>query len=143
MKLTQDGNSNSLLFSGDMEVVEACILAVTKKDQLKSTHYNIVHHGASNLANRPVWLCAISPVEAHVSHEYSGSFHHPRCEAINNLISVGSLSTECGTPDFTCFGEKVTNYKEDSRKACHHLYSTLPTKDKICVIKLLFKEGSK
>ena len=144
MKLSRDNNPSSLLFSGDMEGNVAKNLAATRAGDLQSSHYKIAHHGASTKANKPDWLKAISPVEAHVSHAYIGQYGHPRCEAIKNLLdvkSVGTTTTLGSTHPFTCVN-KVAKGKApdiDSKDICHRLFSTSPTADTMCVIKLSFQ----
>lgn len=139
MKLTRDTSPSSFLFSGDMEGKVAENLAITEAAKLQSTHYKIAHHGASTKANSIEWLTAISPLEAHVSHAYIGQYGHPRCEAINRLMNVGSIDAETAHT-FTCVKSKVRGkpVEVDQSDICHRLFSTSPTDSTMCVIKLVF-----
>ena len=145
MKLSCKTCKSSLLFTADMEGPTARDLAESHKHFLGSTHYKMAHHGASTLANRKKWLEAIRPVEVHVSHMYNhGSFHHPRCEAFNRLMSVGSVGMASGAPaakphDLACFGEGDEGYKAYDQCVYHRIFSTVPRKNKICWIVLSFK----
>ena len=145
MKLSCKTCKSSLLFTADMEGPTARDLAESHKHFLGSTHYKMAHHGASTLANRKKWLEAIRPVEVHVSHMYNhGSFHHPRCEAFNRLMSVGSVGMASGAPaakphDLACFGEGDEDYKAYDQCVYHRIFSTVPRKNKICWIVLSFK----
>ena len=148
MKLSCNTCQSSLLFTGDMEGPTAQALATNKKysNFLQSTHYKMAHHGASEKANEEDWLKAISPVEVHVSHMYNhGSYHHPRCEAFNRLMSVNSVgmaSAYFAIPhDLTCFGEKDEGYKAYDQQVYHRIFSTAPRYNKICLIVLSFIAG--
>ena len=80
-----------------------------------------------------------------MSHMYNhGSFHHPRCEAFNRLMSVGSVGMASGAPgakphDLVCFGEGDEGYKAYDQCVYHRIFSTAPRKNKICLIVLSFK----
>ena len=150
MKLSCNTCQSSLLFTGDMEGPTAQELATNKtnSDFLRSTHYKMAHHGASEKANEEDWLKAISPVEVHVSHMYNhGSHHHPRCLAFNRLMSVNSVgmaSAYYAIPhDLTCFGEKDEDYKAYDQEVYHRIFSTAPRYNKICLIVLSFIAGEK
>ena len=115
MKLSQDRCESSLLFTGDMEHTAAKELATTDpyKTQLQSTHYKVAHHGASTKANKEEWVAAIRPVEAHISSAYIGSYGHPRCEAVKQIMNVGSIgfTNPIGSPSthpFMCSGALKT-----------------------------------
>ena len=88
--------SRSVLFTGDMEGSAARIIARTPgmSNQLQSNVFQISHHGASKDANKLKWLQKINPEEAFVSHAYIGQFSHPHCDAIQRLISIGSIATD-------------------------------------------------
>ena len=65
----------------------------------QSTYYKVSHHGAWRLkkeANLPELLRMIRPKRAYISHghpitTFCVKYAHPRCEVIDNLISVGSI----------------------------------------------------
>ena len=136
MRLSRDASPSSLLFSGDMEGKVAENLATNEAAKLQSTHYKIAHHGASTKANSIEWLTAVSPMEAHVSHAYIGQYGHPRCEAINRLMNVGSIGVET-SHTFTCVKSRKP-VVVDQADICHRLFSTSPTDSTMCVIKLVF-----
>ena len=153
MKLSQDGCASSLLFTGDMEHNAANDLATTEpyKTQLRSTHYKVAHHGASSRANKENWVAIIRPLEAHISSAYIGSYGHPRCDAVRQIMNVGSIGFtnpmfSSSTHPFMC-----SNIESDgsTRKKktpvtgdiCHRFFSTTPEPDKMCVIKLAFNSG--
>ena len=82
-------------------------------------------------ANKFEWLDAIQPKEAFVSHTYHRQFGHPKCEAIRNLISIGSVLTNTklftSTHPFMC-GDRLKNknYVRYDGEICHHIFSTYP-----------------
>ena len=144
MKLSCKMCKSSLLFTADMEGPTAKDLAVSHKAFLSTSHYKMAHHGASTLANPKEWLEVIRPVEVHVSHRYDGRFHHPRCEAFNRLIAVGTVGMASGAPaakphDLACFGEIKEKYKGYDQCVYHRIFSTAPRENKICLIVLSFK----
>ena len=152
MKLSQVGCESSLLFTGDMEYEAANDLAITEpyKTQLQSTHYKVAHHGASSRANKENWVAAIRPVEAHISSAYIGSYGHPRCDAVRQIMNVESigftnLMFSSSTHPFMCSDIEPDGYKKKKTPVtgdiCHRFFSTTPEKDKMCLIKLTFNSG--
>lgn len=149
MKLSCKHCQSSLLFSGDMQGKVADHFAMGTnlgKEFLRSTHYKMAHHGASDTANRAEWLKAISPVEVHVSHMYNhGSFHHPRCEAYERVKENCPIGTNGPIPHaFTCFDRsdhETNKYVTKQKKIWYRIYSTAPTKDDLCLISLVFARG--
>ena len=152
MKLSQDGCASSLLFTGDMEHNAANDLAITEpyKIQLRSTHYKVAHHGASSRANKENWVAAIRPLEAHISSAYIGSYGHPRCDAVRQIMNVGSIGFtnpifSSSTHPFMCSNIEPDGSKKKKTPVtgdiCHRFFSTTPEPDKMCVIKLTFNSG--
>ena len=148
MKLHCNTCKSSLLFTGDMEGPTAKAFGTTTdsdtKSFLRATHYKMAHHGAATLANGEDWLKAIMPVEVHVSHRYDGRFHHPRCEAMNRLMTSCKVGVTSGIPiaqphDLTCFGEKSERFKAYEKRVYHRVFSTAPRKDKVCLIVVNFR----
>ena len=137
MKMSCKTCLSSLLFTGDMEGPTAINMATNPhyRNILRTTHYKMAHHGASNLANHPTWLAAIKPVEVHVSSMYNhGRYHHPRCEAIDRVQQY--LGLAIGSPHaFTCFGPKGEPH--DSW-VYHRIYNTIPRRNTLCLIQLDF-----
>ena len=138
--------SRSVLFTGDMEGSAARIIARTQgmSNQLRSNVFQISHHGASTDANKLEWLQAINPEEAFVSHAYMGQHGHPRCDAIQRLISIGSIVTDTqffpNTHPFYCAKSRGRNiYDPHIGETCHRIFSTAPRQNTICVI--LFTVG--
>ena len=129
----------SMLLAGDMEGSAAKTVTKASHNRLKSDIYQISHHGASTMANKFEWLDAVQPKEAFVSHAYKSKYGHPRCEAIRNLISIGSLLTNTiyftHTHSFTCAERrrKDKKYVNYDGEICHHIYSTSPANDVICM----------
>ena len=121
----------SLLLSGDIEGGAAKAVAAGASSSLKSDIFQMSHHGASNEANKLDWLHAIQPKQAFVSHAYDSKYGHPRCEAIRNLMSIGSVLTDglTGSHRFTCTEKRNVHY---SGEICHDIFSTCPTEDTIC-----------
>ena len=149
MKLSSTAFDSSLLFTADMEGNTARAFATNSSysEFLQSTHYKMAHHGASDKANHKEWLEAIRPVEVHVSHQYNGRFHHPRCEAFNRLMEVGSVGMASKAPgakphNLACFGEK-NDYKAYDQCVYHRIFSTGPRENKICMIVMYFIAGKK
>ena len=148
MKLSCRTCKSSLLMAADMEGESARFYATSPyfSEFLKSTHYKMAHHGASDAANSMEWLEAIRPVEVHVSHMYNhGRYHHPRCAAFNRLMAVGSVGMASGAPgakphDLACFS-KDEGYKAYDQCVYHRIFSTAPRKNKICWIVLTFRAG--
>ena len=143
MKLSCKKCRSQLLFPGDMEGDAAKYLAENYGNFLKSSHYKMAHHGAGQYANHEVWLKAISPVEVHISHKYIyGRYYHPRCDAINRLMAVGSVGMASGAEpisfphDITCFFNDGSSLDQ---QVYHRVYNTAPRKDKICLIVITFK----
>ena len=138
---TKSGKTRSMLLSGDIEGSSAKTVAKVAQNRLKSDIYQISHHGASTLANKFEWLDAIQPKQAFVSHAYHSQFAHPRCEAIRNLISIGSVLTSTKwfttTHPFMC-GDRLKNkqYVRYDGEICHHIFSTYPTSNSVCVIRI-------
>ena len=140
-------NRHSLLFNGDMEGTAAKNLATTEpyKSSLSSTHYKVSHHGASSQANQREWLTAIYPIEAHISNPFIGSYGHPRCEAIQRIMSYGRIGLTNPTNShpvhpLTCFNSrKKTDF--DTVNICHRIYSTSPNGNEACVIALSFRRN--
>ena len=133
---TKSGKKRSMLLSGDIEGSLSKTIAEVARNRLKSDIYQISHHGASTLANKFEWLDAIQPKQAFVSHAYHSQFAHPRCEAIRNLISIGSLLTRTKFLTFMC-GDRLENknYVRYDGEICHHIFSTYPTSNRVCAIK--------
>ena len=128
--------TRSMLLSGDIKGIAARTVANYAHYNLKSDIYQISHHGASTGANKFDWLNAIKPKQAFVSHAYNNQYGHPRCEAIRNLINIGSILTRTTffSPGhlFTC-GEKLNSKTfRYTGNICHHIFSTSPAKDIIC-----------
>ena len=147
MGLWCDSCKSKLLFAGDMEGPVADRMAEVSEDIsnveswgfLAATHYKMSHHGASTDANQVKWLKAISPVEVHVSNQYNGRYKHPRCEALNRIAPLlGSTSTG---RDLDCFDEN-RNIKH-LKGIKHRIFSTAPTKDVLCLIRLIFRSDSR
>lgn len=133
--------ARSVLLAGDMEGSAAKAIATTKNaalkmpDRLKSSVFQISHHGAGTEANKMEWLMAIAPQQAFVSHAHIGQYNHPRCDAIKRLLSVGSIGTDTLfsplTHPFYC---AMSDGSLDYGKTCHDIFSTYPTRNDICVI---------
>ena len=152
MKLSCESCGAQLLLAGDMEGWVAEKMAEASEDInndefwgfLSASHYKMSHHGASTDANKVKWLDAISPVEVHVSHQYNGRYKHPRCEALDRLIGLNTVGTENsvgGTGhDFDCIDNSGNIVNFIGTK--HRIYTTAPTKDKLCVIQLTFANDS-
>ena len=144
---TKSGKTRSMLLSGDIEGSAAKTVAKSAQNRLKSDIYQISHHGASTYANKFEWLDAIQPEQAFVSHAYHSQFGHPRCEAITNLISIGSVLTNTRfatiTHPFMC-GERLKNkqYVRYDGKICHHIFSTYPASDRICMTEFQLQSDS-
>ena len=143
MKLSCKKCGSQLLFPGDMEGDAAKYLATNYGSFLQSSHYKMAHHGAGRYANHKEWLEAISPVEVHISHKYIyGRYYHPRCDAINRLMAVGSVGLASGAKpvsfphDITCFFNDGSSLDQ---QVYHRVYNTAPRKDKICLIVMTFK----
>ena len=141
MKLNCETCKSSLLFTGDMEGPTAKDMA--GKAFLRATHYKMAHHGAAALANGKEWLEGIMPIEVHISHRYSGRYHHPRCAATNRLMLYCKVGVTSGASfaephNLICFGEKSENYKPYDKLVFHRIFSTAPRQDKICLIVVYF-----
>ena len=99
------------------------------------------------MANKFEWLDAIQLEEAFVRHAYNSKYGHPRCEAIRNLISIGSLLTNTKyfthTHPFTrAERRKDKKYFNYDGEICHHnIYSTSPANDVICMTKFYLQHG--
>ena len=95
----------SMLLSGDMEGDASIEIANKLNVGLRSVVYKISHHGASTLANMIGWLRPIAPRYAFASSGYNfGRCRHPRCETINRLLSLHTITMTtphqfyCGNP---------------------------------------------
>jgi beta-lactamase superfamily II metal-dependent hydrolase len=82
--------------------------------------YMIAHHGAENLANKPVILNGVAPRAVFVSanHEYS-NFRHPRCFItdyfINNLQSLCKPGETSTSSPFYCGDHPISGLPLSSR----------------------------
>ena len=133
--------SRSVLLAGDMEgsaakkVAKTTNSALNMPGRLQSSVFQISHHGAGTEANKLEWLLAIRPQQAFVSHAHIGQYNHPRCDAIERLLSVGSIGTDTilttSTHQFYC---AMSNGSFDRGKTCHDIFSTYPTPNDFCVI---------
>ena len=121
----------SVLLSGDIEGGAAEAVAAGAPNSLKSDIFQISHHGASTKANKLEWLHVIQPKQAFVSHAYGSYYGHPRCEAIRNLMSIGSVLTDVlmRTHQFMCTERRNVRY---SGEICHDIFSTSPAEGMIC-----------
>lgn len=134
LKVTAGGRS--VLLSGDIEGNAAETVASQVRDQLKSHVYQVSHHGACREANKYSWLKEIIPDEAFVSHGYNAfNWGHPCCVTILRLLSLTTIATGNPLKDlihpFMCGKEG----KVIEGETCHHIFSTYPTKDKICAVR--------
>ena len=127
----------SMLLSGDVEGTAAATIARRVPERLQSNIFQISHHGADRMANTCQWLKAIRPDEAFVSHAFNGTHKHPRCNAIQRLISLGSLSTQAhNTLLFHCARSRRQGDLATGR-ICHHIFSTYPAADTVCTVLFL------
>ena len=141
MKMSCRTCLSSLLFTGDMEGPTAINMATNPhyRDFLRTTHYKMAHHGASNLANDPIWLEAIRPFEVQVSSMYNhGKYHHPRIEAIQRVLwylglAIGGVGHNPHA--VTCFGPRGEPY---DGLVYHRIYNTAPRRNILCLIQLDF-----
>ena len=131
----------SVLLAGDIEGDAAETVAKVVPGRLKSDVYQISHHGACTQANKCEWLKAIQPQEAFVSHAYNGKYDHPRCDAIENLLSLGTIQNSSALFHFTHphpFTCSKTNPKRVSTgETCYHIFGTYPTENTICTVRFI------
>ena len=123
----------SILLSGDMEGAGATQIANELEEQLESTIYKMSHHGASSQANKKTWLSAIKPIAAFASSAYNhGNTHHPRCDAVNRLIRVGTI-TNAEKHVFYCGNGKDQDptVKQEYK---YHIYETSPSDNVKCIL---------
>ena len=106
----------SLLLPGDFETKSAQEELVDYYDgttKLNAGVYKLAHHGAEKEANFEDFLEAIDPKMAFTSQAApdTGTYHHPRCDAVNRLMKVGSINDlEYSLPyDFTCYDTKAAD----------------------------------
>lgn len=95
----------SMMLSGDMEGDASSEIANQLGAGLQSLVYKMSHHGASTLANMVTWLTPIAPQFAFASSGFNfGNCRHPRCETINRLLSLNTITMTtphqfyCGNP---------------------------------------------
>ena len=123
----------SMLLSGDMEGAAATQIAKSLGSHLHSTVYKMSHHGASSQANRIKWLTPIKPKYAFASSGYNhGNNRHPRCDAVQRLLSLGTIVHAKGH-SFYCGNRRgvgPTTY--DNFK--WHIYETSPRSNEVCIL---------
>ena len=121
----------SMLLSGDMEGAAANEIARVLGPQLQSTVYKMSHHGASSQANQMNWLTTIQPKYAFASSAYNhGNNRHPRCDAINRLLNLGSIANAPGHV-FYCGNSGHPTIENNFR---WHIYETSPRSDEMCLL---------
>ena len=121
----------SMLLSGDMEGAAANEIARVLGPQLRSTVYKMSHHGASSQANQMNWLTTIQPKYAFASSAYNhGNNRHPRCDAINRLLNLGSIANAPGHA-FYCGNNGYPTIINNFR---WHIYETSPRSNKMCLL---------
>lgn len=126
-------DSFSILLPGDMEGYAAETIAtnLTVTGLLQVGVYKMAHHGAINMANQPEWLAPIRPVRAFASSAYNrGNCRHPRCEAVNNLLNLNTISPAPPHAFYCGNSNGPTNDPAFAR----HIYETSPTADLICLL---------
>ena len=124
---------------------------------MQTTIYKLSHHGASNLANKPVSQNAHMPKAVFVSGNPWYSYRHPRCSITDGFITyVGSLCQPAAPPSspdycgphpvagtlpadrvqslFTC-GESTPDLRTVTNNP-YAIYSTVPDANTLNVIKL-------
>ena len=99
----------SVFLSGDFEgVLQQNKLIKQWSDDLsvlRSTYYKVAHHGTwtDKEANSKELLNTIRPRSAYISHghpitTFCVKYIHPRCEVIDNLLSIGSIGKADTSP---------------------------------------------
>jgi hypothetical protein len=68
-------------------------------DEIQVTVYQVSHHGASNLANKPVIRDALHPKAVFVSGNFWYGYGHPRCIIFDAFIDYVPVKTLCKPGD--------------------------------------------
>ena len=127
----------SLFLSGDLEGVgqQQKLLDHWSPSILQSTYYKIAHHGAwtEKKANLKKLLEAIRPKRAYVSQGHpimtfcGNTLSHPRCEVIDNLISVGTIERVKTSPKESvviCWQSKAKSTGDLELRRGYAIYET-------------------
>lgn len=108
-----DYNKFSMMLPGDFETKEAqdkLVKYYKNGNKLQVSMFKLSHHGASREANFNNFLQAVNPVQAFTSQAApdTGTYHHPRCDAMNRLIAASSYIYDLKYPlqfDFPCYDD--------------------------------------
>ncbi len=111
--------------------------------ELVTPVYHVAHHGATNLANKLVWLEGVAPDAIVASGDAWYEYGHPRCLMIDRLLDdVGSLcepGSSC--PDgssiqdtYTC-GLSTTEFETRTGNT-HAIYTTTPDQSNMNLIEV-------
>ena len=129
----------SLFLSGDFEGVrqqEKLIGYWSRINpfMLQSTYYKVSHHGAwtNKQANLVRLLEAVSPKRAYISHghpitTFCVKYIHPRCEVLDNLISLGTIERVNTSPDdsaLVCWQDLSNSKGQLERRDGYAIYET-------------------
>ena len=151
----------SLFLSGDFEGVhqqEKLIGYWSRINpfMLQSTYYKVSHHGAwtSKQANSVRLLEAVSPKRAYISHghpitTFCVKYIHPRCEVLDNLISLGTIERVNTSPDdsaLVCWQDLSNSRGQLERRDGYAIYETcrgydLISNNQICHDILITTDG--
>ena len=130
IKVQYDTPMITVILPGDFETQDAQDELVNHYQgttEMQANIYKIAHHGASRLANFQTFLNAIQPQVAFVSQAYPSTNNaHPRCDAIEGLLGIGSIKavqhdTNLHSP-FACGIAAKTPHVYN--RWCHAIYAT-------------------
>ena len=87
-------------------------------EALHATIFPLSHHGASYLANKPVFQNAVAPKAIIASANTEYSYHHPRCSVIDGLLdytlSICKPNDAEGDPNY-CGTHPIDNIPPEDR----------------------------
>ncbi len=109
--------------------------------ELVTPVYHAAHHGATNLANKLVWLEGVAPDALIGTGDAWYQYGHPRCLMIDRLLDdVGSLcqpgsSCPAGSDTQTTYTCGISSSEFDTRTGnTHAIYTTTPDQSNMNLI---------
>ena len=128
-------NEWSLFLSGDFEGVSQQKHFLERwlnvPSMLRSTYYKVSHHGAwtAKKANSEELLKAVSPKRAYVSQghpitTFCIKYIHPRCEVLDNLISLNTIDKTTSKNSLICWQDMGKSFGRLERREGYAIYET-------------------
>ena len=128
-------NDWSLFLSGDFEGISQQKRLLTQwsilPTKLRSTYYKVSRHGAwtEKKANSEELLKAVSPKRAYVSQghpiaTFCSKYIHPRCEVLDNLISLNTIDKTASENSLICWQDMGKSFGRLKRRQGYAIYET-------------------